>query len=270
MISRKFTKVASSLLLMLLLQGCLNDSAEQKGTKSAYIKNKATAIELIPEDADFSDRKAFFSTLSIHYLCKLAIEIEGNIAADPSDDSRFELTWERTPFRIVGDRVEVGGFYRNDTTNNGIAMRELSSRHSKLEHQADAEKERQKQKAEMEREQRQRVLAEQEKERLRNLTMEQQIEYKRKKYENSKTFYSSSFSTMTNSNVSSVSPDQLCGGTFEGKTFSVALMDKVVRRRALEKQNEARRKRTWESATRAPSIICKSSEFFGTVTTSCY
>ena len=276
MFSHRLLKAVSFLLVMLLLQACLEGSNELTSTKSANDKGKTSADILISEEEDFSVRKAFFSTLTTHNLCKIAIEIEGTIAADPSDNSPLPFTRQRTPFQIVGNRVEVQGFYENNTSNNGLAMKELESRHSKLERQANAEKERQKQKAEAERKERQRVLKEQEMVRLSNLTIEEKLkERERQRDEDMKKLYSSSMPIRRNyTNAPHVSPDQLCRGTFGGKSFSVSLVDVIVRRQTQEsrikEQNEARRKRTLESATRAPSIICKSREFFGTVTTSCY
>ena len=187
----------------------------------------------IEETENYSARLAYFSGMSTQSLCQLAIAAE---SMPYVDRERLGELLGNSPFIYLDGVVlplasssdQRTGYGHGATTNAGIAMITLGERYRQL----------------------------------RTQVCPASADYVAGSFGRPST--GSRPDCLNQANA--ITPDQMCLGTFEGRRFSVALLDAAIFRAEVE-----RGQREEESLRRryAPIISCISSESFGTIRTTC-
>lgn len=221
-----------------VISGCLqtgNQSVIGSNQEISEFSNGASdrAFKELPETADYSQRIAYFSSLSTHELCTLALVIE----AEPLGytDYTESLVTSRVPFFAtqlpnsrVGLETRLGTLRVTSQSNRNLAMLELSNRIKPVN------------------------------ENLCSAAIENGTAIRDNNYR----FNCSDFK---------ISPDAICSGTYGGKSFSEAMIDIAILRKQFD-QNAQQRRDSWTPVRHSNSttLRCTSTSMLDTVSTTCF
>lgn len=194
-------------------------------------KNTSQSVNFgVSEAADFSTRTAYFSSLSTGQLCTFALQIEGT--PPPVENFRYVdpfLVGNGTPFIYLDGELSPLTLSKS---RQGVANSDLAMRELSNRYEGM---------------------------RVKICPVLSEM--------SGKAAMASGVQCVTDAN--SITPDDLCPGSYGGKPFSVAIIDAAVRRQQL--YDDAWTKAQESNRNNSGAVLrCRSTEAFGTVSTTCY